>query len=150
MLADAGDEINAARSRVILGVVLHGKGQTEQALTMHREVEPLLRRLSDRPWLARVVNNQGVFLATLGQTAEAAQAYEEAVELHLVNADHSLAASSLLNWAELLLDHGQATEARTRLEQAEELLFALPSPPAWVVQTYEILTRRIAEATQPG
>ena len=99
MLADAGDEINAARSRVILGVALHGKGQTEQALAMHREVEPLFRRLSDRPWLARVVNNQGVFLATLGRTVEAAQAYEEAVELHLINADRALAASSLLNWA---------------------------------------------------
>ena len=110
----------------------------------------MFRRLSDRPWLARVVNNQGVFLATLGRTAEAAQAYEEAVELHLINADRALAASSLLNWAELLLDHGQAAEARTRLEQAQELLSALPSPPAWVVRTYETLTRRLAGAAQTG
>jgi Tfp pilus assembly protein PilF len=113
-------------------------------------VEPLFRRLGDRPWLARVVNNQGVFLTALGRRVEAAHAYEEAAELHLIIADRALAASSLLNWAELMLDHGQVAEAQMRLERAQELLSALLSPPAWVVRTCEALTRRFAEATQPG
>ncbi len=138
----AGDEINAARSRVTLGIALHGSGETAQALAIHREVEPLFRSLGDRPWLARVLNNQGVFFATLGHANEAALAYEEAADLHLGNADPVMAASSLLNWAELLLDQSRPTDAQERLNQAGELLRSVPAPPAWVMRTYDTLIAR--------
>ncbi len=141
-----GDEINAARSRMSAGIILHATGQTEAALAVHREVEPLFRRLGDRPWLARAVNNQGVFLAALGRVDEAAAAYAEATELHLTNGDGALAASTQLNWAELLLDNGRPAEARSHLAQAEALLAALPTPPAWVLRTYETLKQRLTDA----
>jgi len=140
----------AARSQVTLGILLHSQGQTEQALTIHRKVEPLFRRLGDRPWLARVLNNQGVFLSTLGRPTEAALAYEEAAGLHLGNADPALAASSLLNWAELLLDLGQEAQARPPLERAGQLLAALPAPPAWVMRTYETLNGRLFTSAPPA
>jgi len=113
-------------------------------LSAHREVEPLFRRLGDRPWLARVLNNEGVFLAALGRPAEAALAYEEAAALHLANADPVMAASTLLNWAELLADDGRPAEAQVHLEKARQLLGALPAPPAWVMRTCETLTARLA------
>jgi hypothetical protein len=142
MQTAAGDPIHAARSRVSHGVVLHLKGRTTAALDLHRELAPIFRRACDRPWLARVINNEGVFLETLGHAAEAVLAYEEAAALHLAHADRAMAAASLLNKAEVLLDARDAPAAAAQMDEAAALLAAVPAPPAWILNYRDRLMQR--------
>ncbi len=100
--------------------------------------------------MARVLNNEGVFLAALGRPDEALIAYQEASRLHLATDNHAEAASSLTNCAEVFLDRGRMVEAEDTLAQARTLLQALPDPPDWVVQWYESQVVRIGSETGPG
>ena len=126
---EAGDEVGAVRSRTALAILLYHQGQHEGALRLHREIELFYRRLGDRPMLARVINNEGTFLAASGKWDEAAQAFELAAQMHRESGNLGEAATSLLNWAEILLDRGNSTQARNALQQADELVSALPEPP---------------------
>ena len=65
-----GHDVHAARLRVNLAILLHEQRRDEEALALHLEIEPFFRRLSDRPWLAKVHNNMGIFLACLGRFDE--------------------------------------------------------------------------------
>ena len=120
------------------------------ALALHREVEPLLRRVGDRPWLAWVLNNQGVFLAALGRPDDALVAYHEAVRLLLATDNHAEAANALTNCAEVHLDQGRTVEAQDALAQARALLQALPDPPPWIVQWYQSQVARVKDETGLG
>ncbi len=100
------------RSRTALAILLYQQGQHEAALRLNREVELFYRRLGDRPMLARVINNEGIFLAESDRWDEAAQAFEQASQIHRESGNLGEAATSLLNWAEILLDRGNAEQAR--------------------------------------
>jgi tetratricopeptide (TPR) repeat protein len=150
LAVDAGDELNAVRSRTCLAILLHEQGQHEAALAVHREVESHYRRLGDRPMLARVINNEGAFLLALGRWEEAARAYQQAAQMHLEIGHLGDAVISLLNWAEILLDRGDAEQAQSRLKQAGELLDALPGSPAPVRQYYAALLERATAALASG
>jgi len=125
----ARDEINEARSRVNLGIVYDSLGDPRRALALHREVEPLFRRLGDRPSLARVLNNQGVFLRDLGQPDAAAEAFGQAVTLHLQNGNNTYAVMTLLTLAQMRINLGDIESARGSLGEAEGLLAVLPHAP---------------------
>ena len=93
--------------------------------------------------LARVINNEGVFLLALGRWEEAARAYEEAAHMHLEIGHLGDAAISLLNRAEIPAGPTATTEqAQARLQQAGELLDALPGSPTPVRQYYAALLER--------
>lgn len=125
----ANDEINAARSRVNLANVYDPLGEPAKGLALNREAEPRFRRLGDRPWLARVLNNQGIFLEQLGRMDEAADAYGQAVQMHRSNGNLAYAAMTLLSITEMWIKQERLDLARAAWTEADQLLAGLPHPP---------------------
>lgn len=143
------DVIHATAARVNLCGALHRQGQTEQALTLIRQLEPLARRLSDRVWLAHILNSQGVFLAALGREEEAITAYEQAAEIHLANGDRQAAAQTFINLATRWLDMGHHEASLACLRQVRDLLRSLDSPPGWLVRQYDDVLARCGLTARP-
>jgi tetratricopeptide (TPR) repeat protein len=139
---EAGDEVGAVRSRTSLAILLSQQGQHEVALRLHREIKQFYHRLGDRTMLARVINNEGVFLAELDSLDEAAQAFELAARMHRECGNLGEAVTSFLNWAEILLDQSDAVPAQCCLQQAMELMNMLPGPPAQLRQQYAALLKQ--------
>jgi tetratricopeptide (TPR) repeat protein len=138
----AGDEVGAVRSRTSLAILLSQQGHHEAALRLHHEIEQFYRRLGDRTMLARVINNEGVFLAELDRFDEAAQAFKFAAQMHQECGNLSEAVTSFLNWTEILLDRGGAVSAQCLLQQAMELMNMLPGPPAQLRRRYAALLKQ--------
>ena len=149
---EIGHEVQAARTRMNLGILCHEQGRHEEALALHMAVEPLFRRLGDRPHLARVYNNVGVFLAALGRWDEFQAAFDSAVSLHLEADDLPRAAHTLTNSAEHLLDQKLINEASDYLDRAYTLLDTLPSPPDYLLRDWELQSQRLETmlAAQPA
>ncbi len=149
---ELGDRLNLAILQMNLSILLYERGEPAEALALSLEAETALRRLHNRPVLARVCNNHGMFLAALGRLAEAQEAFEEAARLHLENGDRLYAADSLNNCANALLDAGRLDEAQDYLARARALLEALPSLPDWMVEDCQRLAARfeLAAGTQPA
>lgn len=133
-----GDELHVARTQVNLGALYHEVlGRTEDALYLHLAVEPVFRRLGDRPYQAHARNNIAVFLEALGRWEEAQEAYAQAAELYLAVNHRAQAAAALISLSEVSLTRGQPTAAKMALEQAGALLGSLARIP-------EDLTARLA------
>ena len=81
-----------------------------------------LSRLGDQPWLARVVNNTGVFLQALGRPAEAYVAYHRAAALYAQSRERPYACSALINCVDALLDQGKLVEASAVMGQVDGIL----------------------------
>jgi tetratricopeptide (TPR) repeat protein len=147
-----GDRLGMAILQMNLSIVLYQRGQPAEALGLSLEAETALRRLHNRPILARVCNNHGIFLTALGRLADASAAFAEAMRLHLENGDRLYAASALINYAEVLIDQRYWPEARERLAQARGLLDTLTEHPRWVCDDFEVQQARLeaATATQPA
>lgn len=148
---EIGDRLGMAILRMNLSILLFECGQPAEALTLNVEAEADLRLLHNRPFLARVFNNHGMFLAALGQLGEAQAAFEEATRLHLANGDRLSAADSLNNCANALMDQSKLDEAHDYLTRAQTLLETLPSLPGWMLEDRQRLTERwqSAMAAQP-
>jgi tetratricopeptide (TPR) repeat protein len=138
-----GDRLHLAGQQMHLSIVVYQQGQPAEALALSQAAEEVLRQLRHGPFLARVCNNTGIFLAALGQLAEAQVAFDEAARLHLANGDRLYAADSLNNCAEILLDQGRLAEGGDYLAQVRSLLETLPNPPGWVLRDYEIYQTRL-------
>ena len=129
-----GDELNAARIQVNLATLWYEEGRVAEALAISAELEEVFSRLGDRTWLARAVNNTGVFLQALGRPAEAYVSYNRAAALYLEAHDHRYACSSLINCADALLDEGKTVEASAVMGQVDEMLKELDPPPEWLLR----------------
>jgi tetratricopeptide (TPR) repeat protein len=140
---ELGDRLNLAFLQMNLSILLYERGEPAEALGLSLKAEAALRRLHNRPVLARVCNNHGMFLAALGRLAEAQEAFEEAARLHLENGDRLYSADSLNNCANALIDQGRLDEAQDYLARARALLEALPSLPDWMVEDCERLVTRL-------
>lgn len=141
-----GDPLHSANMQMTLSILLYETGQPAEALALSLEAEAVFRRLRHRPFLARVCNNLGIFLAALGRPAEAHAAFEESAALHLSNGDQLYAASSLTNCAEVLLDQDRLIEAQERLTHATDLLDSLSEVPQWVLRDYQAQQARLEAA----
>jgi tetratricopeptide (TPR) repeat protein len=140
---ELGDRHGIAMLQMNLSILLYQRGEPAAALALSIEAETTLRRLHNRPILARVCNNHGMFLSALGRPAEAQEAFEEAARLHLENGDRLYAADSLNNCANALLDEGRLHEARGYLARARAWLELLPSLPDWMLEDCERLAARL-------
>lgn len=149
---EIGDRLGTAILQMNLSIVLFQRGQPAQALALSLEAEATLRGLHNRPFLARVYNNQGIFLTALGRLADAQASFEEAARLHLANDDRLYAAHTFVNCAEILIDQHRLAEARNCLAQAAVLLDSLPDRPTWVMKDYETQQSRLGlnVAAQPA
>lgn len=140
-----GDPLHSASAQMNLGILLFETGRPAEALALSLEAEAVFRRLGHRPFLARICNNQGIFLAALDRRTEAQEAFEESARLHLENGDQLYAASALVNDAEVLLDQRRVAEADEQLAQAGALLNAVASPPRWVLKDFQLQEARLKE-----
>jgi len=129
-----------------LSILLYETGRPEEALALSLEAEVVFRRLRHRPFLARVCNNHGIFLAALGRLAEAQDAFDDSARLHLANGDQVYAASSLTNCAEVLIDQDRLIEAQEHLTRAAELLDSLSERPRWVLHDFHTQQARLEAA----
>ncbi len=143
---EIGDRLGLAILRMNLSILLYERGQPAEALALNLATEADLRRLHNRPTLARVCNNHGMFLAALGRLDEAQEAFEEATRIHLTNGDQLYAASSLTNCAEILLDQDRLVEARSQLVRAGDLLDSLSERPKWVLRDFHAQRTRLEAA----
>lgn len=152
MARAGGDEASVLRGQLGLSIVLHEQGQTAEALAISQNIEAVYRRRNDRTHLARVVNNEGVFLAALGRFDEALRAYASAIDLHLAAGNLLYAARTRINCAEVLIDLDRLTEAELCLRQVREVFEAGPHPPGWIVREYEVEAARLEarKQAQPG
>ena len=139
-----GDELNAARMQVNLATLWYEEGRVAEALAASEQVEQELSRLGDQPWLARVVNNTGVFLQALGRPAEAYVAYHRAAALYTQARERRYACSALVNCVDALLDEGKTVEAGAVLGQVDEMLEELDPPPEWLLRQVEEQAARLA------
>jgi tetratricopeptide (TPR) repeat protein len=137
------DPLHRASTQMNLSILHHEAGQPAEALALSLEAEATFRRLRHRPFLARVCNNHGIFLATLGRLDEAEEAFEESARLHQENGDRLYAASALINAAEVLIDQQCGPEAGERLAQARGWLDALTQAPRWVHNDYQAQRARL-------
>ena len=118
---------------------------------LNREaLEQDLTRLGDQPWLARVVNNTGVFLQALGRPAEAVVSYHRAAALYMESRERPYACSSLLNCVDCLLNEGKTVEASAVMGKVDEMLKELDLPPEWLLREVEEQVTRLAGVTQQG
>lgn len=140
-----GDPLHSASTQMNLSILLFETGRPAEALALNLEAERVFRRLRHRPFLARICNNHGMFLAALGRLAEAQEAFDESVRLHTENGDRLYAAHALCNCAEVLIDQGAEAAGRWYLEQARSLLDSLPDPPQWLMHEWEIQRSRLEE-----
>ncbi|MBE2233001.1 MAG: tetratricopeptide repeat protein [Anaerolinea sp.] len=138
-----GDPLHSASTQMNLGILLFETGRPAEALALSLEAEEVFRRLRHRPFLARICNNHGIFLAALGRLAEAQEAFDESARLHLENGDQLYAASALINGAEVLLDQQRGAEASAHLAQANSLLSGLTRPPRWVMKDFQAQEARL-------
>lgn len=138
-----GDPLHSASTQMNLGILLFETGRPAEALALSLEAEAVFRRLRHRPFLARICNNHGIFLAALGRLAEAQEAFDESVRLYLENGDQLYAASALINGAEILLDQQRGAEAGVHLAQAERLLSGLTKAPRWAVKDFQAQEARL-------
>lgn len=141
-----GDPLHSANLQMTLSILLYETGRPEEALALSLEAEVVFRRLRHRPFLARVCNNHGIFLAALGRLAEAQDAFDDSARLHLANGDQVYAASSLTNCAEVLIDQDRLIEAQEHLTRAAELLDSLSERPRWVLHDYHTQQARLEAA----
>jgi tetratricopeptide (TPR) repeat protein len=139
----SGDRLGMAILQMNLSIVLYQRGQPAEALGISLETEAALRRLYNRPILARVCNNHGIFLSALGRLSEAEEAFEESARLHHENGDRLYAASALINAAEVLIDQQHGAEASQRLAQARDWLDALARAPRWLRNDYQTQAARL-------
>lgn len=144
-----GHEVHANIVRMNLGIACFLQGRIGEALALHQEVEPQFRRMGDRPQLARVNNNMGIFLACLGRFGESKAAFDSAVRLHLEMNDRLLATDTLTNCAEHLLDQGRVDDAAGYLQRGRELLDTLPSPPDYLLRDWDRQWQRLAAMESP-
>ncbi len=140
-----GDPLHSASTQMNLSILLFETGRPAEALALSLEAEAVFRRLRHRPFLARICNNHGMFLAALGRNAEAQEAFDESVRLHMENGDRLYAAHALCNCAEILIDRGSSAAGRAYLAQARDLLDSLPERPQWLVREWEIQRARLED-----
>jgi tetratricopeptide (TPR) repeat protein len=138
-----GDPLHSASTQMNLSILLYETGRPAEALALSLEAEQVFRRLHHRPFLARICNNHGMFLAALGRMVEAQEAFDESTRLHLENGDRLYAAHALCNCAEILIDQGSLADGSSYLEQAQSLLASLPERPQWLMRECEIQRSRL-------
>jgi tetratricopeptide (TPR) repeat protein len=139
-----GDELNAARMQVNLATLWYEEGRVAEALAASEQVEQELSRLGDQPWLARVVNNTGVYLQALGRPAEAYVAYHRAARLYTQSRERPYACSALINCVDALLDEGKRVEASAVMGQVDGMLKELDPPPEWLLREVDVQVTRLA------
>ncbi len=126
-------------ARLNQAIIWHEQGDSARALVLYRQASPVIRQLRDRAWLARIANNEGVFMVNLGWAEEAEEAFREAVKLHKATGDFARAADSLHNMVNQFLTHDLPIDVIPRLDEALELLQKLTEIPPHMLERNQTL-----------
>ncbi|HEU5332566.1 MAG TPA: CHAT domain-containing tetratricopeptide repeat protein [Actinocrinis sp.] len=143
----SGTELELARLRVNLGLVLQRTGRTAEALACYAASEPILRERDDARWEAIMLNLRGTLFAYRGDHEAADRDLSRAAELARGNGFDVTLQNAVFNLGFAALRAGDLPRALRTLEEARALAEKHGKPVASVLtdRAEALLTAGLAE-----
>jgi len=123
-----GDHRVLARYLGNIGVVHESRGELEDAIRCHREVEELCRRKRDRRWVAMSLGNRGTAHVQRGEADEGLRCYREAEEIARELGAQAQVAQLVGHRGTIHSGRGELDEALACYEEAEAISRRLGDP----------------------
>jgi tetratricopeptide (TPR) repeat protein len=118
---EVGDRAGLAATLNNIGLVYHGLGDRQQALTYSHKALPLREEVGDRAGLAATLNNIGLVYHGLGDRQQALTYFHKALPLGEEVGDRAVERVTRYNLAMLYRAQGQLAEAVAALRQVVAL-----------------------------